>query len=102
MGCRPDWFGRVVQVASGSHRSRDAASLSQALPSYETECHRFKSCRARSLQPAADRVKIWATVTNFVFGMLIGLFIVVALVVAGLVVLDDLLSEAGVLIPPLA
>jgi len=47
-------------------------------------------------------VKIWATVTNFVFGMLIGLFIVVALVVAGLVVLDDLLSEAGVLIPPLA
>lgn len=43
-----------------------------------------------------------ASMTNFVFGMLIGLFIVVALVVAGLVVLDDLLSEAGVLNPPLA
>ena len=40
--------------------------------------------------------------TNFVFGMLIGLFVVVALVVAGLVVLDDLFSEAGALISPLA
>jgi len=43
-----------------------------------------------------------ASMTNFVFGMLIGLFIVAALVVVGLAVLDDLLSEAGALISPLA
>ena len=36
------------RVAFRSHRSHDAASLSHALPSYETEGHRFKSCRARS------------------------------------------------------
>jgi hypothetical protein len=40
-------------------------------------------------------------VTNFVFGILVGLFIVAALVVAFLVSLDWLSRESGVLIPPL-
>lgn len=50
---------------------------------------------------AADRVRLWATVTNFVFGMLIGLFILAALVVAGLVYLDRFLDQGGVLTSPL-
>lgn len=54
--------------------------------------------RTRRGQPS----EMLAFMTNFVFGMLIGLFVVVALVVAGLVVLDDLFSEAGALISPLA
>ncbi len=40
--------------------------------------------------------------TNFVFGMLIGLFILAALVVAGLVYLDWFLDQGGVLTSPLA
>lgn len=40
--------------------------------------------------------------TNIVFGILIALFIVAALVVAALVFLDWRLSDPGVLISPLA
>lgn len=40
--------------------------------------------------------------TNFVFGMLIGLFILAAFVVAALVHLEWLYSDAGVLVSPLA
>jgi len=40
--------------------------------------------------------------TNFVFGMLIGLFIVAGLVIAGLVFLNWLSGEVGVLVSPLA
>jgi hypothetical protein len=49
-------------------------------------------------QPSEIRV----SVANFVFGMLIGIFIVIGLAIAGLVVLDGFLSEAGALVPPLA
>jgi len=39
--------------------------------------------------------------TNFVFGVLIGLFIVLGLVVAALVFLDQLLDQGGVVASPL-
>jgi hypothetical protein len=39
--------------------------------------------------------------TNFVFGVLIGLFIVLGLVVAALGFLDSLLDQGGVVVSPL-
>jgi hypothetical protein len=41
-------------------------------------------------------------VTNFVFGILIGLFVAALLVVAALVFLDGLLDQGGVLDSPLS
>ena len=41
-------------------------------------------------------------VTNFVFGILIGLFVAALLVVAALVFLDGLLDQGGVLVSPLS
>jgi putative effector of murein hydrolase LrgA (UPF0299 family) len=40
--------------------------------------------------------------TNFVFGILIGLFILAALVIVALVELESLYNEAGALVSPLA
>ncbi|HEU5106108.1 MAG TPA: hypothetical protein VFU11_09725 [Solirubrobacterales bacterium] len=40
--------------------------------------------------------------TNFVFGILIGIFILAALVVAALVELESLYEESGALAAPLA
>lgn len=39
--------------------------------------------------------------TNFVFGILIGLFVAALLVVAALIFLDGLLDQGGVVVSPL-
>ncbi|HKO37705.1 MAG TPA: hypothetical protein VJU14_04995 [Solirubrobacterales bacterium] len=39
--------------------------------------------------------------TNFVFGMLIALFVFAAIVLVAVIYLDGQLSESGILIPPL-